>query len=438
MPMKPRFIPGRRLALLLVPTLPLFFLGEHGALIGFACDAGLLILAWLDARPLAKRVPAVERAIEHRVLLGIPHQVLLKLSNAANVRVRGRLRDAHPSQLRVDKTELDFDLPPHASRQLSYELRGERRGQFAFGDLHLRLEGRLGLGALLVAIPARAEVRVYPNLRAPRRYELAARLGSLHSVGVHSRRQHGGSGQFEELREYVPGDPFRALDWKASAKRRHPITRVLGREENQTVLLAIDAGRLMAARLDEFTKLDHAINAALLLAWVALRAADRVGLLVFADQVLAYVPPSQGHAQYGRILDAVFAVEAKPTYVDFKRLAQFVRTKLPRRALFVMFSDLLDDSQALPLVAAAPQLRGKHVPLCVTLSDPTALGLSRAGVATSADAYRRAAAADVLAERAGAKLRLSKAGIGLVEAPAGELAIATVNRYLELKERQAL
>jgi uncharacterized protein (DUF58 family) len=435
---RPRFIPGRRLALLLLPTLPLFFLGDRGALLGFACDGLFLLLAWLDARPLAKRVPEVERVIEHRVLLGVPHRVLFKLHNPSNVRVRGRLRDAHPTELRVDTSELAFDLPAHGRAQVSYELRGERRGQFAFGDLHLRLEGRLGLGATLVAVPAVAEVRVYPNLRGPRRYELAARLGTLHSVGVHSRRQHGGSGAFEELREYVPGDPFRALDWKASAKRRHPITRVLGREENQTVLLAIDAGRFMATRLDEFTKLDHAINAALMLAWVALRAADRVGLLVFADQVSVFVPPSQGNAQYGRILDAVFAVEAQPTYVDFKRLAQFVRARVPRRALFVMFSDLIDDSQALPLVAAAPQLRGKHVPLCVTLSDPTALSLSRAKVATSEDAYRRAAAADMLAERAGAKLRLSKAGIGLVEAPAGELAIATVNRYLELKQRQAL
>lgn len=432
-----RFIPGRWLALLLLPTLPLFFL-DRGALLGFACDAALLLLAWLDALPLARRVPEVERVIEHRVLLGVPQRVLFKLYNRSNVPVRGRLRDAHPTELRVDASELAFDLPPHGRQELSYELRGERRGQFVFGDLHARLEGRVGLGAALFTIPASAEVRVYPNLRGPRRYELAARLGTLHSVGVHSRRQHGGSGQFEELREYVPGDPFRALDWKASAKRRRPITRVLGREENQTVLLAIDAGRLMATRLDEFTKLDHAINAALMLAWVALRAADRVGLLVFADQVSVFVPPSHGNAHYGRILDAVFAIEAKPTYVDFKRLAQFVRTRVPRRALFVMFSDLLDDSQASPLVAAAPQLRGKHVPLCVTLSDPTALRLARAGVATSADAYRRAAAADVLAERAGAKLRLSKAGIGLVEAPAGELAIATVNRYLELKQRQAL
>ncbi|HKP60237.1 MAG TPA: DUF58 domain-containing protein [Polyangiales bacterium] len=433
-----RIIPGSRLALMVLPTLPLFVLGEQGALTGLACDLALLLLAFLDARALHRRVPVVERVIDQRVLLGVPQRVLLKLHNPTGVRVRGTLRDDHPAELRVDQSELAFDLPPHARRTLTYEVCSERRGQFAFGDLHLRLEGRAGLGARLCSVPAAAEVRVYPNLRGPRRYELAARLGTLHSVGVHNRRKHGGSGQFEELREYVPGDPFRDLDWKASAKRRRPITRLHGQEQSQTVLLALDAGRLMATRLDDLTKLDHAIHAALLLAWVALRASDRVGLLVFADQVLSYVPPGHGRGQYGRILDALFAVEARPTYVDFKRLAQFVRTRVPRRALFVLFSDLLDDSQALPLVAAAPQLRGKHVPLCVTLTDPAAVALASAQVTSAADAYRRAAAADVLAERAGVKLRLSRAGIGLVEASASELAVATVNRYLELKLRHAV
>jgi uncharacterized protein (DUF58 family) len=434
----PRFIPGRWLALWVVPTIPLFFLGEQGALLGLACDVVLATLAWLDSRPLLRRIPEVERIIEHRVLLGVPHRVVLQLHNPTGARVRGTVRDDHPAPLRADRAELELDLLPHGRRQLFYEVCAERRGQFEFGDVHFRLEGRLGLGARLCAVSAAAEVRVYPNLRGPRRYELAARLGALHSVGVRNRRQLGDGGQFEELREYVPGDPFRDLDWKASAKRRRPITRVHGKEQSQTVLLALDAGRLMATQLDSLTKLDHAIHAALLLAWVALRASDRVGILVFADQVLSYVPPAHGSAQYGRILDALFAVEAKPTYVDFKRLAQFVRTRVPRRALFVLFSDLLDDSQGLPLVAAAPQLRGKHVPLCVTLSDPSAAALARAPVASAADAYRRAAAADVLAERAGAKLRLGKAGIGLVEASASELAVATVNRYLELKRRHAL
>jgi uncharacterized protein (DUF58 family) len=364
--------------------------------------------------------------------------VRILLHNPFAIAIRGSLRDDLPAELKSELRELQFELAPHGRCELGYDISADRRGQLELGDLHLRLEGRLGLGASLCTIPARAELRVYPNLRGPRRYELAARLGALHSVGVRNRRRHGGGGQFEELREYVPGDPFRDLDWKASAKRRRPITRVHGQEESQTVLIALDAGRLMAVRQGTLTKLDHAIHAALLLAWVALRASDRVGLVVFADQVFTFVPPAHGSAQYGRLLDALFAVEAQPSAVDWKRLTQFIRTRVPRRALFVLFSDLLDDAQGLPLVAAAPQLRGKHVPLCVSLTDPVALALAREPVSSSADAYRRAAAADLLAERAGIKVRLVKAGIGLIEAPAAELAVATVNRYLELKLRHAL
>jgi uncharacterized protein (DUF58 family) len=433
-----RFIPGGRALWFLLPTLPLFVLGERGAWLGLALDAGLLACAWLEFRSLCALAPVLERTIEGRVLLGVAQRVTVKLHNPSARHVRGRLRDDYPPGMRAEPDELSFDLPPHARSQLAYELASERRGQFEFGDLHLRLEGHFGLGARLCTLPARADVRVYPNLRAARRYELAARVGALHRVGVHDRRRRGGGGQFEELREYVPGDPFRDLDWKASAKRRHPITRVHGREESQTVILALDAGPAMAARLDALSKLDHAIHAALLLSWVALRSSDRVGLIVFADRVLGFVPPAHGRAQYARILDAVFAVESQPSYVDFRCLHEFVRARVPRRSLLVLFSDLLDDTQATPLVATAPQLRGKHVPLCVTLSDPAADALASAPVATDADAYRRAAAADVLAERAGIKACLRKAGIGLVEAPAAELAVATVNRYLELKLRHTL
>lgn len=433
-----RFIPGGRALWLLLPSLPLFALGERGAWLAFALDASLLACAWLEFRSLRACAPRLERAIDGRVLLGVPQRVSIGLHNPRPRRVRGKLRDDYPQGMRAQPEELAFDLAPHARCQLDYELVSQRRGQFAFGDLHVRLEGRLGLGACLCTLPAGADVRVYPNLRPARRYELAARLGALHRVGVHDRRRRGGGGQFEELREYVPGDPFRDLDWKASAKRRHPITRVHGREESQTVILALDAGPAMAAHLDALSKLDHAIQAALLLSWVALRASDRVGLIVFADRVLGFVPPAHGRAQYGRILDALFAVESQPSYVDFRCLHEFVRARVPRRSLLVLFSDLLDDTQATPLVATAPQLRGKHVPLCVTLSDPIADALARAPAATDAEAYRRAAAADVLAERAGIKARLRKAGIGLVEAPAAELAVATVNRYLELKLRHAL
>jgi uncharacterized protein (DUF58 family) len=124
--------------------------------------------------------------------------------------------------------------------------------------------------------------------------------------------------------------------------------------------------------------------------------------------------------------------------VDFRELTRFVRARVPRRSLLLVFSDLLDESQALPLAAELPKLRAKHLPVCVTMSDPVAAQLAQAAVVTEEQVYLRAAAADLLAERAMVKAQLSKAGVSVLETHAADLAVATVNRYLEIKRRRIL
>jgi uncharacterized protein (DUF58 family) len=433
-----RFTPGRRLAWAMLLFAPLFVLGETGWLLGCACDGLLFGLAWLEVRALRARVPEITRELPARFSLGGANRVSIALHNPSGARLLGVLRDDQPSEFRAEPAQLAFDLPAGSRAALVYDAFVQRRGQYAFGDLHLRLDGRLGLGGLLVIVPARAEVRVYPNLRGPRRYELAMRRGTLYNVGVRSVRRVGGGGEFEQLREYVPGDALRDFDWKAAAKRLRPITRVHGQEQSQSVLIALDTGRMMGTPLDDLTKLDHAIHAALLVAWVALRTGDRVGLIVFADEVLRFVPPARGQAQYLRILESLYAVQASTAYVDFRELTRFVRARVPRRSLLLVFSDLLDESQALPLAVELPKLRAKHLPLCVTMSDPVAATLAQASVATEEQVYLRAAAADLLSERAVVKAQLSKAGVSVLETHAADLAVATVNRYLEIKRRRIL
>ncbi len=433
-----RIIPGRLLPLLCALCLPLFALGSLGRLVCFLLLVGLLVLAWLEALGLRRAAIIAGRDVPPRLLLGEENRIVVELRNDSGHALRGTLRDGVPPGFSATPKELGFVLPARGRTSLVYVLRAPRRGLYELGDVHLRLEGRWGLGAALVTLPARAQVRVYPSLHGLRRYELAARLGTLHSVGVRTARRVGTGGEIEALREYVPGDGFRELDWKASAKRLRPITRVRGQEQSQTVVLALDAGRIMGTRLGELTKLDHAIHAALLVTWVALRAGDKVGLLVFAERVHTFVPPGRGQAQYRRVLDALFALEASPTYVDFRLLTEALRARVPKRSLLLLFSDLLDESQALPLAAEAKHLGGKHLPVCVTMNDPATDGLARMQVKNASDVYVRAAATDILADRATVKAHLQRAGVGLVEATAGELAIATVNRYLEIRARHAL
>jgi uncharacterized protein (DUF58 family) len=330
------------------------------------------------------------------------------------------------------------DLPPWARREVQYTVTPPRRGKYELGDVHVRLDGGARLGAAIVRVAARGPARVFPNVLGPKRYEMAARLGDLRLIGFRNVRVAGQGGELEMLREYVRGDAYRDLDWKSTAKRNRPVTRVHQQERSQIVVVAIDAGRMMAPVLDGLTKLDHAINAALLLAFVAMRQGDRVALVVFADTVKQFVPPGRGPAHYRRLLDALYAIEAEPTFVDFRRLVEHVRVRLPRRSLFVMFSDLLDEAQAGPLVEHATLLRKKHLTVCVTMHDPVAQRLAGRTPENADEVWLRAAAADVLADREAVKARLQKASVGLVECPPGELSVATVNRYLEIKARRAL
>jgi uncharacterized protein (DUF58 family) len=433
-----RFAPGKRLPWAMLMLLPLFVIGAGAYWLGLAGDCALLAWAFFESRSLRRQLPLLTRELPTRLSIGAANRVAITLDNRSGARLQGVLRDDQPSAFRAEPSELRFTVPARSALVLSYDAFVQRRGQYAFGDLHLRLDGPLGLGSLLLSVPAGAEARVYPNLRGPRRYELALRRRALHSVGVRSARRMGSGGEFEQLREYVPGDALRDFEWKASAKRLRPITRVHGQEQSQSVLLALDTGRMMGTQLDELTKLDHAIHAALLLAWVALRAGDRVGVILFAEEVQRFVPPARGHAQYLRILESLYAAQASPAYVDFRELARFVRARVPRRSLLLVFSDLLDESQALPLAAELPKLRAKHLPLCITISDPVAKRLAQAPVASVDQVYLRAAAADLLAERAVVKSQLARAGVSVVEAEAADLAVATVNRYLEIKRQHAL
>ncbi|MDH5676027.1 MAG: DUF58 domain-containing protein [Myxococcales bacterium] len=433
-----RYLPGRLLWVLALPVFPLVLIPDLGVFLALGYAALLAVAAVYEARTLGRAAPEVQRRAAGRLVLGVPNEITLRLRNASALPLKVYVRDDYPDAFEGEPEELSTRVPGHGRAELSYQVVPTTRGEFAFGSIHLRVEGLLGLGAAIVSVPSPQTARVYPNLRGPKRYELAVRLGALQSVGVRSMRLPGGGGEFEQLREYVPGDPYRDVDWKATAKRRRPVTRINGQERSQTVIVAVDAGRMMATRLDAISKLDHAINAALLLSYVALRQGDRVGLVVFAETVVGFVPPRRGLAQYQRILESLYRVQASITYVDFRRLTEFVRTRVPRRALLVVFSDLLDDSQALPLSAQAPLLRQKHLPLCVTMSDPVAERLAHEAATDVQAAYRRAAAADILSDREAIKSRLRKAGVSLVEAPASELAVATVNRYLAIKSRRVL
>jgi uncharacterized protein (DUF58 family) len=443
-PARARFgglVPTARLvALAFVGAAPAFLFALSPAFLWLAMGFDLVLgaLALLD-RQLALRVQVeARRHPRGRVLVGVENRVVVRLKNLGGTRLRLSVKDEPPPEFEVEGARFDLALAAHGQEERSYRARPLKRGKFAFGDLHLRARGPLGLSAVQAAVPAPLTVRVYPDLRGASRLLLSSAAHDLANLGLRRIRRDGAGSEFARLRDYVQGDPLRDVDWKATARRARPVTRVHETERSQTVILCVDAGRTMAAKVDELTKLDYAVNAALFLAFVAIRNGDRVGVTVFADGVRAFLPPEAGRHQYRRIVDVLYSAQAALTFVDYQALFREISSRARKRSLVAVFTDLLDDEQARSLVAPLHRLARRHVPLCIALRDQALEDLVQGRPEEVDEVYRQAVGLELLEEREQLKGLIARDGVQLVDAAPRELTMAAVNRYLEVKRRGLL
>jgi len=264
---------------------------------------------------------------------------------------------------------------------------------------------------------------------------------------LHLMRLRGQGTEFESLREYTTGDEFKAINWKASASRGKLISTEYEIERDQTVIIAIDCGRMMTAmavsrevdeRVTPLSKLDCAINATVLLAHVASSMGDSVGLLLFADNVIQFVPPRKGRTQTGILIEALYAVQPSLVEPDYLAAYEYLINRKVRRALVVTFTDLIDAEASRELLLASGALRKHHNPLCVTINNRDVIEMAGVLPQRTDEMYSKAMALRMLSQRTQALEELRQRGVGILDVEARELTVATVNRYLDLKARAAL
>jgi uncharacterized protein (DUF58 family) len=321
---------------------------------------------------------------------------------------------------------------------LTYTVHPPRRGDYRFGDLHLRWRSALGFLLRQATFPAAAPVKVYPNLVDVRKYDLLLRRNRLWELGLRATRLLGRGSEFERLRDYAPDDDYRRINWQATARRGKPISVEFETERSQTVIALLDTGRMMRSPVGEVAKMDYAINAVLLLAYVAAQKGDRVGLLAFADEPHTWVAPRGGKAQFHRLLAQLYAVESQPVEPDYTAAIAYVATKQVKRSLVLLFSDLTGALYTQTLAAQLAHLQRRHLVLLVTLRDPTVQAMARQEVQDSVGLYGRTVAERLLEERRVTLEQLQRQGVLTLDVPADELSIAVINRYLELKAREMI
>ena len=408
-------------------------------LLAILYHAGLVAVVARDLALLpGRRGFTARRTMPEPFSLGEHEEVRVAVTNPAAAGLLARVADHAPDDLHPRPRELEGVFDARGSVTVAYRTSSPRRGAYRFGALDLQVARRDGWLRRQVRIPLDHEVAVFPNVVAIKRIQLTLRRGLRALVGQRRARPPGASTAFAGLRDYVRGDDVRRISWTATARRDRPVMVEVEAERGQQVMIALDCGRLMTAPAGDLVKLDHAVNAALMLAWVAQAFGDRVGLMTFDDRVTNFIKPERGSAQLHVITEALYAIKASYVEPDFGHAMTHLALRIGRRSMVVVLTDLQDPNASRELVAHCLRLAARHLVLVVAMSDPEVLAARDAPVTTSARAYQWAAAEEFVASRRESFELLRRGGVLGLDVVAGNLSPALVERYLELKERALL
>ena len=434
--------PGRRwiagLALAAVPF-ALAVLVPGLETLGVLVLLGLLAASAVDLAFLPRRA-GYEAALEVAPVLSLAGEEPLTVRLR---RLRGpfgamRLRAVVPPEWDVDVPVASLDLPKNGVAEAVFRVRPRKRGRYQAGPIHVRLRTPLGFFWKDLRFDVRSEVRVYPAVSSMKRYALLARQLRTREMGLRAHRMRGQGMEFARLREHHPDDDVRLIDWKASARRGRLIAREYQVERAQSVVLMIDAGRMLTEEVDGIVKIEYALNAALLLTRIAAQYDDRVGALVFSDRVEKLVPPRKGQAAIKGMAEALYDVEPRLRESDYEGAFDALHTRIRKRSLVVLFTNLVDQETSGMVQALLRGLSRRHLPVCVAVGDREVEEAARRMPSTAEEAYRKAAAAHMRVSRTKTLLELQKAGVHVVDAPAGQVPVAVLDKYLDLKARQLL
>jgi len=373
---------------------------------------------------LARRVPRLTRSVPPVLVRGISAPLAVGTIGDAPGRVR--LRQPAIPDIRVE--------PPEADGRLEARVTATRRGRHHLPAVAARTVGPLGLGSWQFAGGDEAQVLVYPDVPAARRLVVALRKGRFRDPGLLARGALGLGTEFETVRDYQPDDDIRQVNWAATARAGRAMSNQFRMEQDRDVVCVLDCGRLMSAPIGDRTRLDAALDALSAVVLVADELGDRSGVIAFDAEIRRRV--ATGRRNGDAVIGAVFDLEPRAVDSDYDLAFHLVGSS--KRALVVVFTDLLDDAAARSLVAAVPVLARRHAVVVASVRDPDVDHAVRAEPRDRTDVYRAAVALELLDARARVVAELRRAGAEVVESAPEHLAAACVRAYLQLKSRARL
>lgn len=430
------FVPDQRLAWLFALPLCLGLIAiadESIVPAMISADVAILVVALGDAFFARAKIVSVRREAPRFLSVGRKNTIWLVVT--AKRACTALIKDDRSPELSPPMTPVRMQIANRQTLRLRYVIEPQKRGRYTVGGIHVRVRSPLGLVWRQYEIPQVDTARVYPDVQAVRRYELLLRRNVDTARAV---RRRGGESEFERLRDYNRDDDYRAIDWKATARKHRLIARELQQERNQQVVCVLECGRMMSAMSGGLEQLDHALNASLMLAHVAGRAGDRVGLLAFAEHVQRFLAPTSGSAAVRRVLGAGFDLRADLVEPSYESAFAVLSERVKKRSLIVLFTQVHDVRAGGAVLRLVKRLAKSHLVLCCLLRDRDLDTLADSAANDGLEHYEAAAAAELVLAAEHHARDLEAQGALVLSVDPKHLTPALIDRYLEIKVRQMI
>lgn len=369
---------------------------------------------------------------------GDENPVRVDIENRYVFSIDVKVIDEIPHQFQRRDVLFRDSLNSGSSKIISYDLRPVKRGLYQFGTVNVFVSGQIGLVSRRFKFEQPADVPVYPSYIQMRKYQLMAISNRLSEVGVKKVRRLGHSMEFEQIKEYVQGDDYRTLNWKATARRGQLMVNNFTDEKSQQVYCVIDKGRVMKMPFEGLSLLDYAINASLVLSNVALTKQDKAGLVTFSERVGAFLLASKNAVQMQSILDILYNQKTRYLESDFEQLYIMLRRKVSQRSLVVLFTNFESLSGLKRQLPFLRKIASHHLLLTVFFENTELKSVLEKPAKTVEEVYTKTVAEKFAFEKRLIAKELQQHGILTILTPPELLTVNTINKYLELKAKQAI
>jgi uncharacterized protein (DUF58 family) len=407
--------------------------------VSLAALGGVAFLCGLDAAITPRRnAIEVRRVIARHLSLGDPNEVRIVVRNLRTTRIRGHVGENVPVEFQLRDVVWPFRLGGGQEQSFTYHVKPLRRGEYLFKNPTITIRGKLGLIHRSWHLKGEDAVKVYPSYLQVKKFQLLTRRHNIDMLGRKKQRSYGEGREFESLREYTTDDEYRKINWKATARRGKPIVSQFQIERNQNVIIILDAGRMMRTLAGGMSKLDYAVNAALMLAYVCVHKEDNVGLLTFGSKVTQFLPPKRGITQLNRINEALYNIRFEFAEPHYREAFHYLKRKVSKRSLLILLTDLIDDRASSVLMREYTKLYPQHLPLAVTLKDNQLEATALSRPTNREEMAQLSVAQNLVEERLRALHHLRMNGVLTLDTRPQDVTVDSINRYIEIKAKSQI